>query len=197
MTSDAWFDALRTVLRDPSAAESEVPDDHRRAAVAMALRGGRHTCEVLLMQRAENAQDRWSGQVSLPGGHAEVVDSDLVETAIRETREEVGLELGAGADVLGALPPVQARARGLLLPTSILPVVFAAPSHAELVLGPEAAAAFWFPLDRAASGELDSEHVCDREERPLRFPSWKFEERTVWGLTHRMLRDLLDATSDL
>ena len=42
--------------------------------------------EILLMRRAQREGDRWSGQIGLPGGHAEDFDEDLVATARRESR---------------------------------------------------------------------------------------------------------------
>ena len=72
------------------------PSDTRHAAVALLLRGVHlDELEVLLMKRAEREGDRWSGQIGLPGGHEEEADQDLVETARRESREEVGVDPGA------------------------------------------------------------------------------------------------------
>ena len=56
----------------------------RRAAVAAVLRFDRDAAELLLMRRAERDGDRWSGQVSMPGGREEAADADLVATAVRE-----------------------------------------------------------------------------------------------------------------
>jgi len=176
------IDAAR--LLDPAEAEALVPADHRRAAVAIALRGA----EVLLMKRAERPDDRWSGQVSLPGGHAEPVDTDLAATAARETHEELGVTL---SDPVGALPPVQAKARGKPLATTILPAVYTLEGEVDVALGPEAQAAFWFPLDRAAAGDLDSPYRYEHGEVVVELPSWRFEEHVVWGLTHGILTDLL------
>lgn len=176
------IDASR--LLDPAEAEALIPEDHRRAAVAIALRGA----EVLLMHRADRPDDRWSGQVSLPGGHAEPVDTDLTATAARETLEELGVPLG---EPVGALHPVQAKARGKPLATTILPVAYTVEGEVQVDLGPEAQAAFWLPLDRAAAGELDHPYRYQHGEISVQLPSWRFEEHVVWGLTHGILTDLL------
>jgi 8-oxo-dGTP pyrophosphatase MutT (NUDIX family) len=167
----------------------------RRAAVAAILRFDRAHTECLLMQRAEREGDRWSGHVSMPGGNAAADDADLLATAIRETREEVGLDL-AGARLLGRLDAVQAIARGKVLPMTITPFVFAldpdlAAHDAPLALGPEATAAFWLPLDEAARGALDGTHTWRLGPMPMSMPCWNFDGRVVWGLTYKMLGALL------
>ncbi len=163
----------------------------RQAAVALLLRTTRGAPEVLLMQRAERENDRWSGQIGLPGGHADPGDGDLLATALREALEEVGIDLARRARLLGRLSPVQAKARGALLPMWITPFVFAALEEVEPELGPEAVACFWFPLARARGGELAATHRYFRgtEERVL--PAWQFEGRLVWGLTFEILVALM------
>lgn len=167
----------------------------RRAAVAAILRFPAAGPEVLLIERAERAGDRWSGHVSFPGGHADDGDKDLVATAVRETREEVGLDLGAGARPLGRLPAVRAIAKGRLLPMTITPLVFHLEAEQQVVPGPEAAGWFWLPLREAASGALDARHEYKLGPVPLTFPCWKYQGRVVWGLTFMMLRGLLGRLS--
>ncbi len=184
----AWDpERLAELLRAVPAPPTEVPE--RRAAVAVVLCPGPET-DVLLMTRARRPDDPWSGQVSLPGGHREPDDADLVATAVRETLEEVGVDLDAHAELLGALPPRAARARGKVLPMDVSPFVFAASTRVEPTPSEEAADAFWFPLARAARGELDDRHRYEHEGRTLLLPSWRFEQRVVWGMTHRILSDL-------
>lgn len=48
--------------------------------------------EIAFMQRAQNPNDRWSGQMSFPGGRQDKGETDE-ETAIREVREEIGWDL--------------------------------------------------------------------------------------------------------
>ena len=52
--------------------------------------------EVLFIKRAGRAGDRWSGHTALPGGKRDPQDSDDLAAAVRETREEVGLDLTTG-----------------------------------------------------------------------------------------------------
>lgn len=163
----------------------------QRAAVAAILRFPRGAAEVLLMRRAEHPEDRWSGHVSFPGGRWDEGDADLRATVVRETREEVGLDLAASARLLGALTPIRAVARGRILPMTITPFVFHLEEEREIVLGAEATAWFWLPLDAARSGDLDDRYEYRLGPLPLAFPCWRYQGHVVWGLTFQMLRNLL------
>jgi len=164
----------------------------RRAAVAALLRYRRDAPDVLLMQRVERADDRWSGQVSFPGGREEEEDADLLATALREVREEVGLDLADSAKLLGNIDPIRAMARGKILPMSIMPFVFLQTSEQEIVVGEEAVDTFWFPLDLAVSGDIDGTYEWKLGPMKLDLPCWNYQGRTVWGLTHQMLTSFLE-----
>ena len=61
--------------------------------------------EVLFIKRAGRAGDRWSGHTALPGGKRDPEDADDLAAAVRETKEEVGLDLtGKGCFYVGNLP---------------------------------------------------------------------------------------------
>lgn len=165
--------------------------DRSRAAVAILLRASEPGTEVLLMRRAQREGDRWSGQIGLPGGHAGKDDADLLATAIREAREEVGVDLARQAELLGRLRPVQAKARGALLPMWITPFVFT--SRGPLAPRPsaEAVEVFWFALERARAGELAWTHRYLRGEEERVLPAWRQGEHVVWGLTYEILSGFL------
>lgn len=169
------------------------PKAEQHAAVALLLRFDPNP-SVLLMRRAERDGDRWSGQVGLPGGHAEPQDADLRATAVRETHEELGLRLESCARHLGQLPFIQARSQHEQVPLYVTPFVFLEIESTQPVLGPEAARAFWFPLSSAQTGELDRQHQLPSqvENEPLSFPSWNFDGEVVWGMTQHILGTLLD-----
>jgi len=184
------IDGLAPVAFDT--AEARRIEAQRLAAVAVLLRPGADPgqLDVLLMRRAERPDDRWSGQIGLPGGHREPDDADLLETAIRETREEVGADLHACSEPLGRLEAVRAKARGMVLSISIVPFLFRATDDVKLVMGPEAEEAFWFPLHAARKGALDSSHTYRGPQANFHMPAWTFEGRVVWGLTYEILSGL-------
>lgn len=164
----------------------------RRAAVAMFLREGDAGPEVLLMKRKEHTGDRWSGHVSLPGGKEHPEDRDLVATAVRETLEEVGIDLRHSGRLVGQLDGLRAIAEGKLLPMTITPFVFVEAAAHALELREEAESAFWLPLPAAASGALDAVYPYKLGPLPLRLPCWRYQGYVVWGLTHQMLRRLIE-----
>src|SRR5574341_145553 len=90
MRPTGWEDVRRALSRTPARVEDEVSN---RAAVAVVLRDGNPAIEILFIRRAEHPDDPWSGQMAFPGGRAEPGETDLLETAIRETAEEIGIDL--------------------------------------------------------------------------------------------------------
>lgn len=162
-------------------------DGIRRAAVAVVLHD-QQSPRVLLMKRVDRDGDPWSGHVSLPGGGYHADDGELLVTAIRETREELGVDL-EGARVLGSLPALHPRISG---PRGIevTPFLFSTTAALEPVCGPEADSAFWLPIDLAASGALDSTYPYPALN--TEFPAWSYEGYVIWGLTRRILDLVLD-----
>ncbi len=164
-------------------------DGQRRAAVAAVLHDEPSGPRVLLMKRAERAGDPWSGHISLPGGGYQAEDADLLVTAMRETQEELGLQLTPDHFV-GSLAPLAPRTSGPTL-IEVTPFVFRTRVAITPVCGPEALAAFWLPLELASTGVLDSQYSYTRGDSSMTFPSWAYEGHVIWGLTRRILDDLL------
>lgn len=195
-TGDLWpavvestLTVLRHGLRHRRAPVTESAAGVPRAAVALVLRPGHAGIEILLIKRAEREGDPWSGHVALPGGREEPTDGSLEETAIRETREETGLDLTQGGEILGALDDLEPRS----MPRNILvrPFVALLREDAQLELSDEVAAAFWVPLgDLTAPGAVTESTVyVGGAER--RVTSFLHGDYVVWGMTERILQQLL------
>jgi 8-oxo-dGTP pyrophosphatase MutT (NUDIX family) len=163
-----------------------------RAAVALVLRPAGKEIELLLIKRAERAGDPWSGHMALPGGRRDPYDPDSRFTAVRETREEVGIDLDAVGVPLGALDevhPVSGAPRIV-----ISPFVFAAPAGVIATPNPEVEAAVWIPLSELAHPGAAMEHLLETVTGdPRRFPAIGARGYVVWGLTHRILQDFLES----
>ena len=132
--------------------EADLP----RAAVAAVFCAGDHGTELLLIRRAEDERDPWSGHIALPGGRMDPDDRDLRATAIRETREELGFELEGDA-FLGRFDEIRAIARARRIPPSAGPVS-PFPNTAGSVAPPQRRP------DIASSGRLASDARSSAQE---------------------------------
>ena len=170
----------------------DVPDQTRRAAILLALRARTDgEPELLMIKRAEFDGDPWSGHIACPGGRMERGDLNLADTAIRETREETGVDARRDGRILGHLDDLRPRSP-FLPPIVIRPYVALVRADAIVSPSPEVASAFWVPVsDLGASGSwgLGAVSVRGVERRVSVF---QHGEHTVWGLTERALRQFLD-----
>lgn len=171
-------------------------DAMREAAVALIIRP-RDELELLLIKRAVHERDPWSGHVALPGGRRDRADADLIDTAIRETHEEVGVAISRETDLIGALDEVAPRTPRLP-PILIAPFVFAVPATATTHIDArEVEAAIWVPLSALRDESAASEILIELEGNPRSFPSLQYGEYVIWGLTHRILEQFLEITRGL
>lgn len=150
--------------------------------------------EVLLIRRADRQGDPWSGQMAFPGGHMDVSDPHILATAMRETLEEVGLDLSQH-ELIGALDEHAATYQGVFTGMVIAPFVFALRHDVELQPNHEVASVIWAPLGQMARGELDVKHELSRNGETMHFPGFGIGPHVVWGLTHRMIQSLFEGLS--
>lgn len=157
------------------------------AAVALLL--APEPDSLLLIRRAERADDPWSGHMALPGGRRDGEDADLIATAIRETAEEVGFAPSRTL-LAGSLDDVVPRTP-VLPPIAVRPYVFTLPSRPTLVLNPEVAAIRWVSLDHLLDADTQDTFEIDIRGERREFAAYRVDEGIVWGLTERIVSDLL------
>jgi 8-oxo-dGTP pyrophosphatase MutT (NUDIX family) len=165
--------------------------------VAVVLREGPTGFELLFIRRAEADGDPWSGQMGFPGGRAEP-EEDLATTAVRETAEETGIDLGARGEFLGTLDEVRAMARMQPMDLAITPHVFRLEGAVEFVPNPEVKSLHWLPLDELLGPLRQSMMDYEYQGTALQFPCLRFDGLVIWGLTYRMfmgLRERLDVVT--
>jgi 8-oxo-dGTP pyrophosphatase MutT (NUDIX family) len=164
------------------------------AAVAVVLHEGDEGLEVLFIHRAVRAGDTWSGQIAFPGGRREPNDADLLATAIRETREEVGFDLST-AERLAVLDDLHPRTP-VLPPVVVRPFVFALTARPTIVVGPEVQDAFWVSFRALLAPGVLGEIVVDHPGIPRRvLPAYTLGNRTIWGMSERILTPLISLVS--
>ena len=145
--------------------------------------------EVLFIKRAELERDPWSGHMAFPGGRLEAGDASLEVTAVRETQEELALDLTQGR-MLGRLDDLAPRNRSLP-PIIIRPFVAIVEPDVMFTPSAEVAATFWVPLTRLRHESSKAEYVVEMNGNRASFPAFRVEQHIVWGLTERIVRQLL------
>jgi 8-oxo-dGTP pyrophosphatase MutT (NUDIX family) len=183
-----WARIEAALLSRPPARVAEAVS--ARAAVALILREGPSGLELLFIRRADHPQDPWSGQMAFPGGRAEPGEEDLKATAVRETAEEIGVDLESAAECLGILDEVRAMARMRPVSLTILPFVFRLRGEISPVLSDEVRSLHWIPLDELLAAERRSVMDYVQEGATMQFPCLRVEDVVIWGLTYRMLLGL-------
>ncbi|MGI9333052.1 MAG: CoA pyrophosphatase [Gammaproteobacteria bacterium] len=153
----------------------------RPAAVLVAIVERPDEPTVLLTQRTDHLSSH-PGQISFPGGRAEPEDAGPVATALRETREEVGLN-PALVEVAGLLDDYETVTGYLVTPV----VGFVVPDF-ELALDEyEVADAFEVPLAFLMDAANRQVHSRLRDGVERQFYAFEYANRYIWGATAGML----------
>ena len=147
---------------------------------------------TVLMKRTEY-QGAHSGQISLPGGKIEAIDVDLAQTALRETKEELGI-LSEKINIIGKLTP-------LFIPVSGFDVH---PYVGVITEKPD-----WNPdlnevsyLIETSISELASAAVIKSEMRQLfgnelEVPFYHLHNEKIWGATAMMISEFLQIVGSI
>ncbi len=129
-----------------------------------------------------------SGQVSFPGGRFEEDDRSLINTALREAKEETGI-LPANVDVLGMLSPLYIPASNHM----VYPVIGATTSRPDFK--PDA-----YEVDKLLEVPLDelqditrigSKEIIIRDNIVIQAPFYDLQGQTVWGATAMIISEFL------
>jgi 8-oxo-dGTP pyrophosphatase MutT (NUDIX family) len=149
---------------------------------------------VLLTERTLNLSSH-SGQISFPGGKADAKDRDPVDTALRETHEEIGVS----ADffkVLGVLPTYTTGSGYIVSPV----VALMAPEFKIESSAFEVAEVFEVPLHFLINPSNHRRHAIEWEGAVREWLSIPYQdgdrERFIWGATAAMLRNLYQFLRD-
>jgi 8-oxo-dGTP pyrophosphatase MutT (NUDIX family) len=186
---------LRARFADPPTWVPEISDENRvrqmtekltPAAVLLPIVLRESGPTLLLTQRTPHLTDH-GGQISFPGGRMEESDASTIETALRETEEEIGLDR-RHVEVIGTLPDYATITRYL-----VTPVVALVHPPFELRADPfEVAEIFEVPLSFLMDGMNHQRHIIDfpKELGRRSFYSMPYQRFFIWGATAGMLRNL-------
>lgn len=155
------------------------------AAVLIALTENKDNPEIIFTRRADHLNSH-RGQVSFPGGRWEPEDQNLVQTAIRESQEEIDLD-PAVIRIKGSLEP-----RLSINNLDVYPFVAEVPENIALSANPDEIADIFSVPIRFFIEEKPARIDClQRGGKERRVPAWKYMGFEIWGLTALFTYDLL------
>lgn len=191
LLADPVMQKLRAALEARQAVPVEREPGVRQAAVALIFRAGENgSPELLFIKRAEYPGDPWSGQIAFPGGREESGDASPLETAVRETREETGIDLPTEGRIIGVLDDFSPRT--VRLPAVVVrPYVAVLDRSTPLDLSPEVALAFWIPFGLLTQGESWREDTVFARGIQINARVFRYDNHAIWGMTERILAQLL------
>ena len=162
-----------------------------RASVAIMVREGLEATEMLMIRRATREGDPWSGHMGFPGGRRDPGDPCNVSCAVRETEEEIGVDLGEWGTRLGGLSDVNTGWRADRPEMLVTPFVFRVSELPELVPNHEVDDVVWVPLhflmDHGNREPLDWEWKGQK----MATDSYLYESNRIWGLSLMMIDELI------
>jgi 8-oxo-dGTP pyrophosphatase MutT (NUDIX family) len=182
---------LAEALSRLAARADEAVPATRKAAVAAILREGAGGVELLFIRRAEHPRDPWSGQMGLPGGRVDPGDGSPRAAAVRETREEIGLDLETLGRPLGRLSEVRTHLPLGSVPHSVVPFVYGVEGDPSLRPNAEVQEALWVPLAFLSDRAHRSAFTWVRKGLPLPMPCTTYRGRVIWGLTLKIVDELV------
>ena len=173
----------------PVNSKNDVIDDHlKQAAILVPLFFDKGIWKLLFIRRS-NIGEFHRGEVAFPGGGKESVDQNMAETALRETREELGI-LPENIQILGEMKPLPTISKYF-----VTPIVGVLKTPMEIKPNSiEVARVFSIPLDWLMNDEnwgLNTFEIDNRGKISTIVYN-TFDEEKLWGFTAKVTQNLIE-----
>ncbi|MQF99247.1 MAG: CoA pyrophosphatase [SAR202 cluster bacterium] len=181
------IDSIRSALSKTSSPNSVNSDGLIEAAVAILVYPKPDSLTIILNKRTDRVEHH-KGEISFPGGGRDPEDDSILDTALRETREEMGIA-PEDIEIIAQLDQVSTRSGFSITPfVGIIP-----PDYDFEVSNIEIAEVLEVPIESL----LDTENQVEDDrvwgdEIPSKQYSYLYGSHIIWGATARIITQLLD-----
>ncbi len=175
-----FLDNLKSIFSSPINTMIESDGRYRLASVLVVIYGKE---PIVVMTEKPKHMKFHAGEISFPGGKLDVDDSDLLQTALRETSEEIGLTI-TREQITGQLEPVVTLNSGFL----ILPFISIIDKIPTLAANSEVEKIFHIPLEpflKTMANDPDPSHNLIQA-----MYTFEYQNQIVWGASARILKQI-------
>ena len=175
--------------------EISADEGYTKASVAVVLDTASKKPNVLFIKRTENPGDSYSGHVAFPGGKMCDSDSNPLDTAVRETNEEVGINLNDVSTFIGRLDDLKP-----LNPSGprfiVSPFLFILNKEITVKINKDEVQQYmWISLDHLSDINNMRIRYKEREGRIIEDYVYSYENFIIWGMTGRIINSLIKEVS--
>ena len=189
--------ALERLLKERNPAKIGGEAGFVHASVMMILKETEEEFSMLFIKRPESEWDPFSGHMAFPGGRMREGDESKLETAIRETEEEIGVDIGAYGRILGELDdvnPNNPKARGYI----VTPYLSFLTKEVPLELDRrEVEEAVWVPMEHLKDERNFKIRLRERDGRLIEDYAYNYGPYLIWGMTGRIVHSFLSITAQI
>ena len=162
-----------------------------RAAVAIMVREGQEATELLMIRRATREGDPWSGHMGFPGGRRDPEDRSNFSCALRETEEELGVDLSRWGAPLGELSDVNTGWRKDRPEMLVTPFIFSVSELPALTPNHEVDDVVWVPLHFLMDESNREPLEWERKGQKMETDSYLYDCYRIWGLSLMMIDEMM------
>lgn len=182
---------LENIVRNRDVVKIDKEQKLVQAAVMVILKDGGPGYSVLFIKRTENEGDVFSGHMAFPGGKMRIADKGTLDTAIRETVEETGIDISKSGTVIGELDdfyPINPKANHYV----VTPYLSLLEEEVELTLdAAEVADAVWIPVHHLNDPGNQEVRILERKGKVSEDFVFYYRDYVIWGMTGRILHQFL------
>ncbi len=184
---------LERIIKSRDMAKIQIQDGYVPASVMIILNESNSGYEMLFIKRPENPEDPFSGHMAFPGGRMDEGET-ILETAVRETIEEIGVDIGQSGRVIGELDdfnPNNPRAKNYIVTPFISILIDEVELTPNIV---EVEKIVWVPLHHLLDKANTEVRLRDRNGVAIKDYVYYFENYVIWGMTGKVLNHFISIT---